>query len=84
MSLRVASFCEFGDFQYNSLYIVDIPLPPEGPLKAENVTKSSCSLHWRPPKDDGGSEITHYAVEKLDTENMRWVPVGDVTGTSIR
>ncbi|PSN48991.1 hypothetical protein C0J52_03867 [Blattella germanica] len=64
--------------------VLDIPQPPEGPLKPDNVTKSSCSLYWRPPKDDGGSEITHYAVEKLDTENMRWVPVGDVTGTSIR
>jgi hypothetical protein len=66
------------------LHISDVPQPPEGPLKPQNVTKSSCTLHWRPPKDDGGSEITHYSVEKLDTENMRWVPVGDAANTSIR
>ncbi|XP_047102318.1 twitchin isoform X3 [Schistocerca piceifrons] len=64
--------------------VLDVPTPPEGPLKPDNVTKSSCSLFWRPPKDDGGSEITHYAVEKLDTENMRWVPVGECNGTSMR
>lgn len=64
--------------------VLDIPTPPEGPLKADNVTKNSLTLHWKPPKDDGGSEISHYAVEKLDTENMRWVPVGEAVGTSIR
>ncbi|CAG2053028.1 unnamed protein product, partial [Timema podura] len=64
--------------------VLDIPQPPEGPLKPENVSKSSCSLYWRPPKDDGGSEITHYIVEKVDTENMRWVPVGESSSPSLR
>lgn len=64
--------------------VLDVPTPPEGPLKADNVTKNSLTLHWRPPKDDGGTEITHYTVEKLDTENMRWVPVGEAVGTSMR
>lgn len=67
-----------------NVLVMDVPLPPEGPLKADNVTKNSMTLHWRPPKDDGGCEITHYAVEKLDTENMRWVPVGEALGTSLR
>ncbi|KAF2885739.1 hypothetical protein ILUMI_20443 [Ignelater luminosus] len=64
--------------------VLDIPTPPEGPLKPDNVTKNSLTLHWRPPKDDGGSEITHYTVEKQDTENMRWVPIGEAVGTSMR
>jgi len=77
--------CECDGFNTLSIVcILDIPQPPEGPLKPENVTKSSCTLYWRPPKDDGGSEISHYTVEKLDTENMRWVPVGDAAGTSMR
>lgn len=42
------------------------------------------TLHWKPPKDNGGSEISHYTVEKLDTENMRWVPCGEAIGTSLR
>lgn len=64
--------------------VMDVPTPPEGPLKADNVTKNSLVLRWRPPKDDGGADITHYTVEKQDTENMRWVPVGEAIGTSIR
>jgi Immunoglobulin I-set domain/Fibronectin type III domain len=67
-----------------NVVVLDVPQPPEGPLKPDSITKSSCSLFWRPPKDDGGSEITHYTVEKLDTENMRWVPVAEVTGTTAR
>lgn len=64
--------------------VLDVPSPPEGPLRANDVTKNSLTLAWRPPKDDGGSEITHYNVEKLDTDNMRWVPVGEAVGTSMR
>lgn len=64
--------------------VLDVPSPPEGPLKVDNVTKSGCTLKWRPPKDDGGSEIQYYQVEKMDTENMRWVPVAEANGTTAR
>ncbi|KAI5639981.1 immunoglobulin i-set domain-containing protein [Phthorimaea operculella] len=64
--------------------ILDVPLPPEGPLKADDITRSGCTLKWRPPKDDGGSEISHYIVEKMDQENLRWVPAGEVQGCNIR
>lgn len=61
-----------------------MPLPPEGPLNPHSITKNSCQLQWRPPKDDGGSDITHYVIEKMDTENLRWVPVGESTSPSTR
>uniref|UniRef100_A0A8D8XJT9 Twitchin n=1 Tax=Cacopsylla melanoneura TaxID=428564 RepID=A0A8D8XJT9_9HEMI len=64
--------------------VLDIPTPPEGPLKPTNITKSSCNLQWKPPKDDGGTDILHYAVEKMDMETGRWVPMGDVSGTYTR
>lgn len=64
--------------------VLDVPSPPEGPLKPTDVTKSSCVLHWRAPKDDGGSEITHYVVEKMDTDGLRWVHVGECVDTTIR
>lgn len=62
--------------------VLDVPSPPEGPLKPTNITKSSCTLQWRPPKDDGGSEITHYVIEKMDSDSLRWVPAGESPGTS--
>ncbi|XP_037720926.1 twitchin isoform X30 [Drosophila subpulchrella] len=64
--------------------VLDVPSVPEGPLRNGDVTKNSIVLRWRPPKDDGGSEITHYIVEKMDNDAMRWVPVGDCTDTEIR
>jgi predicted phage tail protein len=64
--------------------VLDVPLPPEGPIKHDNVTKNAATLHWRHPKDDGGSEITHYIVEKLDTDQLRWVPVGETVQLQIR
>lgn len=64
--------------------VMDVPTAPEGPLKAEDVSKNSLTLRWRPPKDDGGCEISHYAVEKQDAETGRWVPVGEAVGTSMR
>ena len=60
--------------------ILDVPSAPEGPLNVSDMNKSSCVLRWRAPKDDGGSDITHYVVEKQDAENMRWIPVGDCKG----
>ncbi|XP_037071181.1 LOW QUALITY PROTEIN: twitchin-like [Pollicipes pollicipes] len=57
--------------------VTDVPGPPQGPLQYANVTKSCCTLSWKPPKDNGGSEITHYTVEKMDADTFRWVPVGD-------
>lgn len=67
-----------------NVIVLDIPSPPEGPLRADNVTKSGCTLSWRPPKDDGGSDISHYVVERMDTDALRWVPVGETASTSIR
>jgi predicted phage tail protein len=56
--------------------VVDKPGMPEGPFKITDIHKEGCSLKWNPPLDDGGSPIEHYVVEKMDTENGRWIPVG--------
>uniref|UniRef100_A0A1A9V0P1 Twitchin n=1 Tax=Glossina austeni TaxID=7395 RepID=A0A1A9V0P1_GLOAU len=64
--------------------VLDVPSIPEGPLRASEISKNSITLRWRPPKDDGGSEITHYVVEKMDNDAMRWVPVGDCADCEIR
>ncbi|CAA98064.2 Twitchin [Caenorhabditis elegans] len=64
--------------------VQDRPSAPEGPLEVSDVTKDSCVLNWKPPKDDGGAEISNYVVEKRDTKTNTWVPVSAfVTGTSI-
>lgn len=42
----------------------------------KEVTKNGAKLEWDKPKDDGGTPITAYVVEKLDMQTGRWVPVG--------
>uniref|UniRef100_A0A0N5D1Z0 non-specific serine/threonine protein kinase n=1 Tax=Thelazia callipaeda TaxID=103827 RepID=A0A0N5D1Z0_THECL len=63
--------------------VLEIPGTPNGPLDAKDITKESCTLHWNPPDDDGGSPISHYVVEKQEV-NGRWVPCGETFDTSLR
>lgn len=58
-----------------TITVLDKPGKPEGPLKVSNVHKEGCSLKWNPPLDDGGVPIDYYAVEKMDVESGRWIPV---------
>ena len=56
-----------------NLTVLDTPSPPEGPLKHSNESRHGCTVSWRPSKDDGGSDIIHYAVEKMDIASFRCV-----------
>ncbi|CAG0907236.1 unnamed protein product, partial [Cyprideis torosa] len=56
--------------------VLDKPGRPEGPLQVSDVTNESVRLTWRVPKDDGGSPITHYVIEKMDMSRASWVEAG--------
>lgn len=47
--------------------------PPDPPIKLKIglITKNTVHLSWKPPKNDGGSPVTHYIVECL-----AWDPTG--------
>jgi titin len=61
---------------------------PEGPLEINDIRPDSCVLAWKPPKNDGGSPISNYIIEKFDTKKGDWqkvssfcrVPYYEVTG----
>uniref|UniRef100_A0A8C9EWG0 Titin n=1 Tax=Pavo cristatus TaxID=9049 RepID=A0A8C9EWG0_PAVCR len=36
------------------------------------ITNESCLLTWNPPRDDGGSKITNYILEKRATDSEIW------------
>jgi hypothetical protein len=54
------------------IVVLDRPAPPEGPLEAVEATKSTVTLQWKPPKDDGGSDIAGYIIEKCLEGTDTW------------
>ena len=51
------------------------PTPPEAPLEVSNVTNKTCTLSWRPPKDNGGAELTAYVIWKKEHSSTSWTRV---------
>lgn len=64
----------------------DKPCIPEGPIVVDALLKSSVVISWKVPKDDGGSMITNYIVEKREAkEGEQWNLVSSsVSGTTCR
>lgn len=43
----------------------DVPQPPAS-MEVSEIFQSSCVITWKPPKDDGGSPLVHYLIERQD------------------
>lgn len=43
----------------------DVPSAPLD-VNVTDVFQTNCKVSWKPPKDDGGSPLLHYAVERQD------------------
>uniref|UniRef100_A0A8C5DX10 Titin n=1 Tax=Gouania willdenowi TaxID=441366 RepID=A0A8C5DX10_GOUWI len=55
-----------------SVFVLDKPGPPTGPITLDDVTADSVVLSWSPPQYDGGCSINNYIVEKRDTSTTNW------------
>lgn len=42
------------------------------------MSRESVTIEWKPPLDDGGLELTKYAIEKHEPASDEWVKVADV------
>ena len=51
-----------------------MPGPPTS-LAASDLTSESVTLTWKSPKQDGGSPVTGYTVEKIDLDKGSWISV---------
>lgn len=58
--------------------VTDKPSKPEGPVVMREISRESVTIEWKPPVDDGGLELTKYAIEKHEPDTNRWVKVADV------
>ena len=88
MHIREASRKDSGQYAINlknaggarsltvSLKVLDRPGPP-GTVSVTDVTASQAKVHWAPPKDDGGSIITGYVIEKRETSRLAWTVVAN-------
>ncbi|KAM7005965.1 immunoglobulin-like and fibronectin type III domain-containing protein 1 isoform 2-T2 [Tautogolabrus adspersus] len=77
----------FGSVEATSkLIVLDRPGPPEGPVETVESTSSMIEIKWNPPKDDGGSAVTNYIIERQQTGQCLWTKLGDVSAdrTSFR
>ncbi|CAF92417.1 unnamed protein product, partial [Tetraodon nigroviridis] len=58
-----------------SVKVLDTPGVCEGSITISKVTEESCTLSWKPPVEDGGDDVSHYIVERRDTNRLNWVIV---------
>uniref|UniRef100_A0A8C4S4W7 Uncharacterized protein n=1 Tax=Erpetoichthys calabaricus TaxID=27687 RepID=A0A8C4S4W7_ERPCA len=53
--------------------IIAPPEPPSNPPEILDITKSSVSLSWSRPKDDGGSRVIGYFIDRKEISTDKWV-----------
>ena len=49
----------------------DKPGPPAA-FDISEITNETCFLAWNPPRDDGGSRVTNYIVERRAADSEIW------------
>lgn len=77
-----SSVCLRIDFSISSAdSFPDRPSPPRN-LAVTDIKAESCYLTWDAPLDNGGSEITHYIIDKRDASRKKseWE---EVTNTAV-
>ncbi|XP_028260934.1 immunoglobulin-like and fibronectin type III domain-containing protein 1 [Parambassis ranga] len=74
----------FGAVEATSqLIVLDRPGPPEGPVETVETTSSVIEIKWNPPKDEGGSAVTNYIIERQQAGQNLWTKLGDVSADKI-
>ena len=68
---------EFIGFLFITSLFSDMSEPPRN-LKVVSIDKQKAKLKWDPPKNDGGSPIEGYIVEKQVGNTNRWQRVNKV------
>lgn len=56
----------------------DKPTQPLGPVEIIESSSTCIDFKWRPPKDDGGSPITDYILERQQIGRNSWKKLGKI------
>ena len=54
--------------------VLDRPAPPRN-IEASDFAGEALTLNWMAPRDNGGSPVTNYIVEKADSKSGSWTKV---------
>lgn len=60
--------------------VSDKPSPPLGPAETTESSATCVEFRWRPPKDDGGSPVIHYMMERQQVGRNTWKKMGLIPG----
>lgn len=64
--------------------VIGRPSAPEGPIIFDDVQAHSLRMSWKPPTDDGGTDILGYIVERREATKAAWYTVDSrVVDTSL-
>ncbi|XP_044031649.1 immunoglobulin-like and fibronectin type III domain-containing protein 1 [Siniperca chuatsi] len=62
----------------SQLIVLDKPTPPLGPVDIIESSAACIDFKWRPPKDNGGSPITDYILERQQIGRNSWKKLGKI------
>ncbi|XP_018517375.1 immunoglobulin-like and fibronectin type III domain-containing protein 1 [Lates calcarifer] len=60
------------------LVVLDKPTPPLGPVDIIESSSTCIEFKWRPPKNNGGSPITDYILERQQIGRNSWKKLGKI------
>ncbi|XP_027144118.1 immunoglobulin-like and fibronectin type III domain-containing protein 1 isoform X2 [Larimichthys crocea] len=64
----------------SQLIVLDKPTPPLGPAEVIESSALCIEFRWRPPKDDGGSPVINYIMERQQVGRNTWKKLGEIQG----
>ncbi|XP_038577763.1 immunoglobulin-like and fibronectin type III domain-containing protein 1 [Micropterus salmoides] len=67
----------------SQLIVLDKPTSPLGPAEVTESSATCIEFRWRPPKDDGGSPVINYIMERQQVGRNTWKKMGDIPGVPI-